>query len=391
MLPKDISPASFRGVRFLVPSDTAEIGRNAIRHAYPDANFHYLEDNGLHPPEFKITAILNGPGLVGQFRALRAALAKPGPGLLKHPYWGNQFVMVDGKARIKREDRDAGIIELDIPFSVTGPPAFPGAVSGVAAFVTGLVTSALTRLFNDFSDKYGSPITPNSSIAVGEAIGTVGDALDSRFGSAGNTAHDISVRKTEYAIDGDKLGTALGNVMSEIRDASDLYDATRLVNGFDAVADAAAGIINSAELITPDTIDRAWRRETLTLIGATVEAMAFFGMAEGMASRDYTTADDVDRDHEILSDLLERLQERELGSNTHPDLLDVFRATSEVLSEARVRRPRVVAIETEPVPASVLAYELYESDANAPLLVTLNILQPPILMTGSVNALTERD
>lgn len=390
MLPRDLSPASFRGVRFLVPHDTAEFGRNSIRHATPDSSFHYLEDNGAHPPEFKITAILHGQGLTGQFRALRAALSRPGPGLLKHPYWGNQFCMVDGKARIKRDDKDAGVLELEINFSVTGPPALPGAVSGVAAFVTGLVTSALSSLFDLFSASYGNPISGNSITAVGAGLSLIGEAIDNRFASAGTGGADLIRRDTELAVDAGKLGTALSASVGQARDEPGLYSASKIVTGFSAVADVAAAVADGAALIGTGTLDLVRRRECLALIGATMEAAAFAVMAEGMASRDYDTADDVDRDEETLTDLIDRIQGRELPAAVHTAMLDIFTATSEVLAGVAVRRPRVVEIDTYPVPVSILAYELYESDANEQKIVTLNLSQPPILMADTVSVLMEQ-
>lgn len=390
MLPRDLSPASFRGVRFLVPSDTAEEGRNAIRHAYPDANFHYLEDNGLNPPEFKIQAILHGANLPGQWRALRSALTKPGPGLLKHPWYGNQFVMVDGKFSVKRDDRDAGVLEIDIPFSVTGPAALPGAASGVAAFVTGIATSAVASLFSAFSERYGPPISATSSIAVGAAIADLGDVLDDAFSSAGTAGADLVRQSTRLAADGDKLATALARAITEPTFDDDTYTSGAIVAGFFRVADAAAAICDTADAIVPDTVDKARRAECLGLIGSHMQAGAFLAVAEGMASRDYRTADDVVRDEERLTDMIDAMQERDLDGDVHRALLDVYTATSEVLAAIAIRRPRLTTIRTGPMPASVLAYQLHDDDALAMTLVDLNLEQPPVLFVGDVVALMER-
>jgi hypothetical protein len=77
--------AEFRGVRFYVPKDTVEQGRNIIHHNYPDSNLRYDEDNGGHAPTFKVTAWLFGVGLPSQVKALHAALNKPGPGTRLSP------------------------------------------------------------------------------------------------------------------------------------------------------------------------------------------------------------------------------------------------------------------------------------------------------------------
>lgn len=390
MLLHHLSPASFRGVRFLVPSDTAEAGRNTIRHAYPDKSFHYLEDNGLHPDEFKILAILHGPTLPNQLRALVAALKRPGPGLLKHPYLGSQFVQVDGKYRLQRDDRDAGIIEIEIPFSVTGPARLPGAVSGIPAAVSGIASAALTSLFEAFSSRYGDPTTAASVNVVASSVADLGDEIDAQFASAGTAGAELSARAARFASDGPNLGTTLERAIRTPAFDDDTYSAEALVAGFGSVADVAASICDTAAAITPDTLDKARRQECLTLLGGYAQAGAFLGIVQGVVSRTYATADDVARDEERLTDLINALQERDLDASVHRALLEVYTAASEVLAEVAVRRPRLGSLTTQPIPASVLAYAMTESDEIAPTLVTLNLLQPPVLMTGEVTVLMER-
>lgn len=390
MLPRDLSPASFRGVRFLVPSDTAEEGRNSIRHAYPDASFHYLEDNGRHPPEFKISALLHGDNLPAKFASLRSALTRPGPGLLKHPYYGRQLCMVDGKFRVKRDDRDAGVIEIEIPFSVTGPPALPGAVSGVAAFVTGLATSALTSLFQSFAGRYGAPISSTSALAVGSAISAIGAVVDAKFSSAGTAGAALQRHSTRLGADGTKLADALALAISQPTFDDDTYTSEAIIAGYMEVAAAAASACDMADALRADTLDKARRQECLSLIGSHMQTGAFLAVAEGMASRTYTNADDVARDEARLTDLLDAVQGRDLDGDVHSAMLDVYTAASEVLAAIAVRQPRLTTIRTGPLPASVLAYQLRGDDALAATLVELNLEQPPVLFVGDVVALMER-
>lgn len=388
MLPRDLSPASFRGVRFFVPSDSVEAGRNAIRHAYPDASFHYLEDNGLHPPEFKITAILHGVTLPSQWRALNAALTRPGPGLLKHPWFGNQHVMVDGKFRVQRDDRDAGVLEIEIPFSVTGPPALPGVLTGVAAYVTGLSSSAITTLFQDFARRYGSPLTGESARVLSDAVSSIGTTLDLHFAASGTAGADIVVNAPALSRDGARLGKALEAALRQpIED--DTYSAVDLIRGYSAVRDLAIGMAAEADAIRTTTTDRAIRRDMLAELGATVEAGTFLLLADAVSGRDYATADDVALDEARLAAAIDALQTRTLDAITHQQALDVYTAASEVLQAAAVRLPKLTGMRLTNIPASVLAYHLYESDAQLQTLVDLNLAQNPVLMTGDLTVLMD--
>lgn len=121
-----------------------------------------------------------------------------------------------------------------------------------------------------------------------------------------------------------------------------------------------------------------------------MQAVAFAVIADGMAAREYATADDVARDEELLETILDRVQESDIDHDLHNDLLGVYVAASEVLAAASVRRPRIADMTVPPIPASVLAYMLYESDANLPTLVALNAMQPPVLFVGAVSVLQPR-
>ncbi len=391
MLPSDLQPASFRGVRFLVPQDDAEEGRNSIRHATPDSSFHYLEDNGRHPPEFKINAILHGPNLPGQWAALRAALTRPGPGMLKHPWYGSQYVMVDGKFRVRRDDRDAGTLEIDIPFAVTGPPSLPGSVTGVAAYVTGIAKSALDTLFASFVARYGNPLLSTESMRqIATAIEDVGAVSDRLFAAAGRAGADLVTRSDALARDPVALGGTLQRVIAEPLDAVDAYGAADLVRGFTALSDAAMAVTASADAIRTTTADRVARAETLRLVGMTMEAAAFLALADAMVGRIYATADDVARDETALTARIDAVHERELDADVHVALRNVHVAASEVLRQVEVRLPQVTAGTFGNVPASVLAYRAYGDDARLQTLVDLNLGQNPVLMAGTLNLLLER-
>jgi len=388
MLPRDLSPASFRGVRFLVPSDTAEEGRNSIRHAYPDASFHYLEDNGRHPPEFKISALLHGDNLPAKFASLRSALTRPGPGLLKHPYYGRQLCMVDGKFRVKRDDREAGVIEIEIPFSVTGPAALPGIVTGVAAYVTGIATSALTSLFQQFADLYPAPNSPESARVLAAAVGDIGASLDTSFRSAGTAGADLARDSARLARDPAALADAIHAAVRAPLD-DDTYAAPDLVTGYLRLADVAELIALDADAITTTTSDRVSRQSALETLAAHVDAAAFLAMADAMAGRDYTTADEVTRDEDRLAGRIDSIQGRTLDAATHDAVLLVYTAASEVMQAAAVRLPRLVTMRVNNLPLSVLAYHLYESDARQQALVDLNLAANPILVAGSTSVLME--
>lgn len=202
MLLADLAPASFRGVRFYVPKDHGEEGRNIIHHNYPDSNLRYDEDNGGHAPTFTITAWLFGPGLKSQVEALISALNRPGPGTLNHPWRGHWTCSAVGPYKYDREDEDSGVIKLDLKFSVTTSKSiFPGAIGGIAAAVSVMAGSAVSSIASSFASSFGAgPLSAVSRDLIAGQIQNIGSTLSTAFAAstsplqmiaaAGNLASD---------------------------------------------------------------------------------------------------------------------------------------------------------------------------------------------------------
>ena len=388
MLLDDLQAAKFRGAPFLVPSDETEEGRNAICHEYPDASFRYVEDNGRIPPKFTLSAVLAEPGLPAKLNRLRSALNAPGPGVLKHPHYGTQFVQVDGTYRVKREDRQAGVIELEIKFAVTGAPILPGLVSGVAALVTGLAATAVTSMFTAFTKSYGNPSGAVTLATVSSAVASVASQMNASFGQASDAPSRIMTSAGLFARSGARLGPLL---ISSFRDPfdDDAMSSRALIKGFRAVSVIGSDISDDAAAITPSTADLSIRSSCLAILGASIEAAAFACIADAMAGHDYTTADEVEADEDLLTEAFEQAQARELDDSVHSALAQIHTAASEVLRDVAVRLPRISTMSIEPIPASVLAYQLYEDDSDVMTIVDLNLDKDPVLMASPVIVLSQ--
>jgi prophage DNA circulation protein len=396
MLLRDLQSASFKGAAFLCPEDDAEEGRNNILHRYPDASMLYAEDNGNMPPCFMIRGIVHGQGLQGKVAALRRAFSSPGPGVLRHPWYGTQFVAVDQTANFRRTDRNAGVIEFDVKLVVTGPPAFPGLASGIAAVVTGLSASAVTNLFAAFAKSVKVPTSTASLVALASSIKLIGDTMDNHFGSVSSTAYDIAGDASRYARTPSTLQVPMADAFrAPLNDTS--LSAIDLLRGYKDVSDTSQALVEEASYIEVTTADRAARQKSLLALATTVEAAAFASIAEAMAGREYETGDQVDADEQDLVARFDAVQSRELDADLHDALQDILTATSEVLRDAAVRLPRLTEINVIDMPASVLSYQLYHGDMSLPdatetyvqRIVDLNLDQDPNVLTGAVSVLSE--
>lgn len=248
MLLRDLSPASFRGVRFYVPKDTLEEGRRTIDHQWVDSNRRYAEDNGFIPPEFKLNIILAGPNLAGQVASLRAALNTPGPGTLKHPWAGVHRCAVKGPFRIEREDRDAGVIQLEVTFLRDDGPVFIAVLSGIPAVVAGLASGATGSIVGAFPSVFGAGAqTLASRTAIGAQIASIGQALRtvSGFGREVRTLIDAAdtVADQPARLAG-LIGTAarvpFGNITA--------HPVANVVQGMRALSSSAGRVVGEAQV-----------------------------------------------------------------------------------------------------------------------------------------------
>lgn len=357
----DLHPASFRGASFLAPRDTTTEGRNSIVHDYPDQTMRYVEDNGAIPPCFDVTAFLHGKNLPGQLASLRSALMRPGPGVLRHPVFGTQFVSVDQTYSINHTQRDSGVIELSIKFITTGPPISPGLTTGIAAVVSQLSANALQEAFDTFVHAYGPPTLPYSIATVASNITSIASSLTTAFEQVSGSSKQI-VSKAGVLAQNMKLSNSLwvDAYRAPIDDES--IPSANLVRGYKNVRASSQEVLRNAKKIAASTKDLEVRKGALTMISEYNELAAFLSLSEAMASREYMTSDEVAADETDLETAHSDLRNRNLPIEQHNAAFNVFIATTDILERASVRLPRLTEIDAEDTPASVLAYSLYEQD-----------------------------
>lgn len=388
----DLQAASFRGARFLVPYDTAEEGRNSIEHNYPDSNKRYLEDNGLESANFQIIAILHGPNIRSDFARLRSALTKPGPGTLQHPWLGRQRVAVMGRFRVTRDDKDAGILEIDIPFGVTSSALFPSLLSGIPASVGGLAQAALATIFANLAAQWntgGAAGTSTTINALMDEVSGFATKLSAGIGKKTDGALQIIRQPAVKVRSGADIQAALTTLFAEPFDDLDLTG-SNLTAGFKAAADAVDDIAYSASRVRVRTRESQTRRDVLEVLADHTRAAVYAASAWAISDREHRTAEEVEADELYLYDLTRDIQNSEhLTAEARAMIVDIQTAISEVLADRALRTPRIALFQTTGIPSAALSYALYDTENSTDTLIDLNPDQNPIWFDGEVSALVE--
>ena len=85
-----LNQASFRGIPFLVPNETAIRGQKVAIHEYPNLNKRFAEPLGKKPPIIELVCIIHTKDFFQRRADLELALETPGLGELIHPFYGKQ-------------------------------------------------------------------------------------------------------------------------------------------------------------------------------------------------------------------------------------------------------------------------------------------------------------
>lgn len=387
----DLQAASFRGARFLVPSDTAEAGRNVIAHEYPDSNQRYLEDNGLNVANFQVTAVLHGPNIRSDWAQLHRALTRPGVGTLAHPWWGHRRVAVMGRYRVRRDDRNAGVLEVEIPFGETSGANLPGVLSSVPATVGSLAQALFEQVFDDLSAKWstggaGGKVT--TATALAENLTSLAASVSANVGIQTDAAAQIAAGASARIATGATVSSSLKRLFSEPFDNLEL-SGSRLAKGFKAVADAVEDIAFESSRVRVRTPESQTRANVLKAFADHTRVAVYGAAAWGMADREHMTADEVEADELFLHDLSRDIQDSEtITADTQDALDDVKTTIGEILADRVLRTPRIIGLTSQGVPISVLSYALYDTDEKVSTLLNLNPDKNPIWAENEIKALT---
>lgn len=120
-----LQPASFRGVPFEVENDSSPAGRKTQTHEFVQRDQPFVEDLGRVTREFKLTAFVGGADCFQKRDALLAALDKPGPGELVHPWLGKLNVTAGEGCEYSHDRSEGGLVRFSLVFIEAGEKGFP--------------------------------------------------------------------------------------------------------------------------------------------------------------------------------------------------------------------------------------------------------------------------
>lgn len=141
--------ASFRGVPFLVDTDSVPVGRRTQLHEFPQRDQPFVEDLGRRTRHYKFTGFVAGDDCLAQRDRLLEALDKVGSGELVHPWFG-RLTVTAGECEVSHARNELGVVRFSLEF-IDGMLAFPVQSPNTRRQLAGQAPSLLSSIKGRFN------------------------------------------------------------------------------------------------------------------------------------------------------------------------------------------------------------------------------------------------
>lgn len=153
-----LQPASFRGVSFLVSTESVDRGKKFILHEYPNTDVRYVEELGKLPPIFNLTAIVHGDDSINQRLRLENALEIPGLGDLVHPIYGRLSVK-SLEHSVSSNQTEVGQFVFNIRFAQSRENITPSPEAPTNSTISSQAATVRGKLDDELESNYIVPTT----------------------------------------------------------------------------------------------------------------------------------------------------------------------------------------------------------------------------------------
>lgn len=361
----------FRDAEFLVKSDDMDFGRRVSVHEYPLRDLPYVEDIGKKAREFNIDAFVIGPDYNIARDALIAAIEKPGPGTMVHPYLGTMRVSVTN-ARKRESSSQGGRCQFTLTMVVSGENTFPDTTPDTPALVAAQADKTIADSLAEFEEQFNVvPLVAAHALEVEKELDRVTSDIDSAVGTvAGSLA---SIIRTPV-----NLGAAIVDSVTRISDtATEPKRALNLYSGLFGTGDDAPAIplttkSRQAQSASTDALHNLVKR------GALIEA------CRASSQVDYDTYSDAIRTRDmLLTELDVQMLADGMADAVYLSLADLRVA---IVNDIRARGADLSRINThvptETQPALVIAHDLYGDAGRDGEIVMRNAIRHPGFVQG---------
>lgn len=383
--------ARYRGAEFFVDSAEGSVGRRTVLHEYPLRDLPFVEDLGRKARAFTIEAYVlatrdNQFDHTPERELLLAAIERPGPGPLVHP-WLGEMQMVVTEARVRESTAEGGMTRFTLTCVEAGQQEFPEAESNTGALVGDAADAAETDMVGDFGETFSVDNRP--AFVSGAAIDVLNNAV-SAVQAAVNGMPTVNGPLSDFL---PRLNNMSNQLATLIR-APGVLAATLvgLLNGLRGIVSAPLQALAGLRAlfkygehlpaIAATTPSRTQEAANQAAVVALVRRAAIVEAARVSSEIEFPSFDDADAVRTELADGIDEL----MLVASDPAFEALADVRSSMIRDITVRGADLARlVDYTPratLPALAIAYDLYEDPGRDSEIVARNRIRHPGFITG---------
>ena len=400
----ELYEGSFRGARFLIRSASTDFGRKQIKHEYPNSDRQSIQDLGLRPRVFRMTAVISTETTVDprtyfqKKNQLLEALELPGPGTLSHPWFFSSFQVVARPGTVEERIDELGIATFNLTFDIsdrqTDPIVAPTSLAQINQGVQNTNAAINTNIANNFQTSTNLNFT-----AAQELLSSFTELTE----SSTNTFNKLETPGNEFAA---LLGDFNSNINDLIAAPQDLADSFQNV-----IQTSAALYQTTSEALQvfsrffnfgddtnvfPDTTAARIERNLNNKTIHDATQISYLSLSYQFAAQStFTTVDEITELQTNLDNQYQKLVENDASNDILLPLNDLRVLTNEFLEAEKLNASQLFSVNTHTIPLQVLAFNYYgDVDDLQTITNTLVDLNRPLsnnsaFIEGDINILTQ--
>lgn len=339
---ENLQVAKYRGVSFLVSSETKTGGKKFVSHEYPNSSKRFTEELGTLEPKFTIMAIVHGDQAIQSRGLLETKLNEEGIGTLVHPVYGTFNNVKCTNYSVSSSQTNIGEFRFSINFeiseeNVTAEPK--NQTSSSLSAMSGDVRSDLDdSLGNNYDDPGDALGFSSASTALNNVFTKVFDkvsgisGLDSEgLANLTRTVSGLKARVGQIILTATDVKSSLIEFWDAVIGVADIPE--MLISAWDelinfetddpdprAAQKAAQSPIfvktQEQQPIDTTTVSRFERETNRSIINEHTRLTVLVNYYEAAAYKDYQTESDLDDVRAILAEKFISLMDKNDSVNT---------------------------------------------------------------------------
>jgi prophage DNA circulation protein len=324
-----MQPGSFRGVSFLVSSESEVRGKKTVTHEYPNSDRRFIEELGKQPSTFTFEAIIHGENAILQRQQLVNALERQGLGELVHPIYGTLQVQALGFTVSSNQTR-MGQFRFSLTFGASEEVIAPAPETPTEQTVSANAETSRAALDNAIEENYVDTTSPLSLTTAAEKLGDVYDGVAdgvaatqelteegaADFNQFINTSKDAAFVTAQK---GENIGVALGALYTSA--LATVSGPEQLTEAWETLLDFNIGVTGNFSDIGPvTTLPRLERETNKSTLDEHTRLTALINLYESAAYTEFGTDLELEASRNQLDEKYTRYVEQAIADAAQSDV-----------------------------------------------------------------------